>query len=804
MSNINDIRGFIDFPAGLKLLAGIPIDARYVVDTFDSLDYLIEIGATYPGLRVFVKDENIFYTYKESGSGEYDFFEDDIVLSAEQLQVLSSGINSAKVEEIGKLSRDVLNLSKSVSPVASESNKLLSESEVKEIIAELSPDIPDRIVSQDELNSAITDIDSQLSVVAKSGKYSDLEGRPSKLSDFEKDISFASPEAVSNLSMAISEVATSLRAHTGNTSNPHQVTKKSLGLENVTNTSDVDKPVSTKQREAIQDVENLVVNKSNELLAKINTNKSSVESQLGSMRLNISNALSSSSNASYQAATVRSDYLKFKSETESSLMAIGKDKLSISTYDDHLKTYSEDKSILNNSINSKIDRITAQQMFDSLGEQLYQVRSKSDYSYNEVHFLRSDVDVDKNNISVLASALNEERSRSKSEDEALSKKIANEAYTRVVQFNILNNNVREEVSGLIDRVESVENTGKFIGAFENFESLPDKTPYSKDDGSKITISVNDFATAGYQETNESPLMPANWRVTSVDDEGNLSWSLAFVYSIDLSGKIDKVRNKEGYIPQFTSDGGIGPTDKTLEDITSDISEAKEVAEEAKEGVTTVTAEISSLGQELSGVKSDLGSKGSEISQLKNKVQTIEESVTGKFGSFSQIDVPQNPGSLRIDLNPDTKSNEVISTGVHYFYIGSTETNDGKIKNPAYTSVSKLTNNRLFTSSTTTGGKGPYLFIIEATGDNGYCKEANGYIGRRVYVDGDGEFLIYNPKLKLFRISVVESTTSLEEVSSEYRVNPFNGEINLHLNTIGSEYNSALGRWEGWDILGVIY
>lgn len=44
---------------------------------------------------------------------------------------------------------------------------------------------------------------------------------------------------------------TALAAHTGNTQNPHQVTKAQVGLGNVDNTSDANKPVSTAQQQAL-------------------------------------------------------------------------------------------------------------------------------------------------------------------------------------------------------------------------------------------------------------------------------------------------------------------------------------------------------------------------------------------------------------------------------------------------------------------------------------------------------------------------------------------------------------------------
>lgn len=50
-----------------------------------------------------------------------------------------------------------------------------------------------------------------------------------------------------------SDIVSSVNAHLTNTSNPHQVTATQVGLGNVNNTSDIDKPVSTAQASAIAD-----------------------------------------------------------------------------------------------------------------------------------------------------------------------------------------------------------------------------------------------------------------------------------------------------------------------------------------------------------------------------------------------------------------------------------------------------------------------------------------------------------------------------------------------------------------------
>lgn len=44
-------------------------------------------------------------------------------------------------------------------------------------------------------------------------------------------------------------------AHTSNTENPHGVTKAQLGLGNVNNTSDLDKPISTATQTALDDIQ---------------------------------------------------------------------------------------------------------------------------------------------------------------------------------------------------------------------------------------------------------------------------------------------------------------------------------------------------------------------------------------------------------------------------------------------------------------------------------------------------------------------------------------------------------------------
>lgn len=73
-------------------------------------------------------------------------------------------------------------------------------------------------------------------------------------SDASKPISTAQQAKFNELESSISGVQTNLETHEALTNNPHQVTAAQVGLGNVDNTADVDKPVSTAQQAAIDGV----------------------------------------------------------------------------------------------------------------------------------------------------------------------------------------------------------------------------------------------------------------------------------------------------------------------------------------------------------------------------------------------------------------------------------------------------------------------------------------------------------------------------------------------------------------------
>lgn len=70
-------------------------------------------------------------------------------------------------------------------------------------------------------------------------------------------------EAIAENDSHITTIKNNLSSHTSNTSNPHKVTKSQVGLGNVDNTSDINKPVSTAQQSAIDAAKKSVSNSLN-------------------------------------------------------------------------------------------------------------------------------------------------------------------------------------------------------------------------------------------------------------------------------------------------------------------------------------------------------------------------------------------------------------------------------------------------------------------------------------------------------------------------------------------------------------
>ena len=80
-------------------------------------------------------------------------------------------------------------------------------------------------------------------------------GKVDNTADLEKPVSVATQEAINAVQSNLDKTNISLENHIADKRNPHEVTKEQVGLGNVDNTSDLDKPVSHYQQDALDELE---------------------------------------------------------------------------------------------------------------------------------------------------------------------------------------------------------------------------------------------------------------------------------------------------------------------------------------------------------------------------------------------------------------------------------------------------------------------------------------------------------------------------------------------------------------------
>ena len=95
-------------------------------------------------------------------------------------------------------------------------------------------------------------------------------GNVNNTSDNDKPISSAQASAIADAKQAGTTAQANLDAHISNKENPHEVTKSQVGLSDVDNTSDKNKPVSTAQATAIADAKKAGTDAQANLTAHIN------------------------------------------------------------------------------------------------------------------------------------------------------------------------------------------------------------------------------------------------------------------------------------------------------------------------------------------------------------------------------------------------------------------------------------------------------------------------------------------------------------------------------------------------------
>jgi hypothetical protein len=104
----------------------------------------------------------------------------------------------------------------------------------------------------------------------------------------------------------------------------------------------------------------------------------------------------------------------------------------------------------------------------------------------------------------------------------------------VVSVRILTSSkVNDTLQSLSDRIDAINNMGHYLGSFATRAALPANI-------STFTgpVTVNDFVTVQVDETKSNAA--TRYVITAIDGSGAITWTYDFTYSLDISGKLDKL------------------------------------------------------------------------------------------------------------------------------------------------------------------------------------------------------------------------------------------------------------------------
>ena len=136
------------------------------------------------------------------------------------------------------------------------------------------------------VNTKDTDIPTKDSAdkFTSGGAYTLKTELESSLSTAVEELNTSISELESGLTEADTTLTESLNAHKSDVNNPHNVTKLQVGLGNVDNTSDLNKPISTATQEALDTLEQDLTNNISTNVSAINTAISGIQSTISSLQ----------------------------------------------------------------------------------------------------------------------------------------------------------------------------------------------------------------------------------------------------------------------------------------------------------------------------------------------------------------------------------------------------------------------------------------------------------------------------------------------------------------------------------------
>jgi hypothetical protein len=596
---IEDLKGFIDFPGGFQLLKGQPIDSRYFGEDLEFLQSVIDIGAAYPGLRIFIVSENKTYVYKKGRTGEYSFQLETVSFTQSEEEALSSGITKEKVKEFEskyKVPSEGIpenDLSKEIRNKLNRAGMAITE--------ESDPTVPSWAKQANKPTYSVEEIEGLDKELG--GKVSSEEGKGLSEENFSSGEKAKLGGIEEKAQVNIIEGVTVNNQPQPIVDKKVQVKLKTLNGETLAGDGDV-KVVSTDSDQNIEghktfSKEVSVPPKAEIDLENPRSRAVATEAQIAAAIGKLGGPLTSASplnagklygnlpdnlvfprlnqdttgnsGSADRLKTARQVYLSGKLSSKRISFDGSKD---VNIEVESLSQNPQDYPVFNQDTtgnSGSADKLaTPRKLKVDLGRNSGTANFDGAYDQEDIP-VKGRLNVE-NLLQGQGTGVKRKVLSTNTSVEVENLGLYELTPADVGLDKVLNEEqaTKAQLDALKSKIDRLESLGSFVGSYETYEDLP-KTIGGILGKYGVEATVNDFVTVrGGKYPDKSAIEEGSatcWSITSIDPNGEITWAYEYTYNFDLSGKIDRVTGDiEGRLPVLTLEGNLESSGKKIADL----------------------------------------------------------------------------------------------------------------------------------------------------------------------------------------------------------------------------------------------
>lgn len=475
--------------------------------------------------------------------------------------------------------------------------------------------------------------------------YDDSQKLSGILSDLETKLTQLINNVEDDLSLLEKEIKAALDSHINDYNNPHQVTKEQVGLDQVDNTSDLNKPISTLTQQALDYEANLRDEMDTELMNRINVLQGEIDSA---------------------GKKIVTDIIDITQNNTSGVQLNYKYKDRVS-FDDK---YSDEKSasvLLNNasSTNNGVMSKEDKKKFDSIDSKIINDITSITYEPSNIKInygsqnLQDGVYIKSSETKIINSATTSSAGAMSSEDKQTLDAVKT-TYIPLNQKGVANGVATLDENALIPSSQLPSYVDDVIECFATFTknedgSLSDISLYEDEEhsisiiGEAGKIYVDITVRTVYNRAIEEGVDPIMTLAEEQAVFGNYQfrWTGTQFAVINASTVI-------GTIPGTAFDGGRG---KQLEDLVNVINGSSSIEGSFRKADSDLQATIN---ESISLLRDDINENVTSISEITNQINTInsniQDVINGNVASATKLQTARLINGTAFDGTVDIVTN----------------------------------------------------------------------------------------------------------------------------------------------------